>query len=504
MGRFGRWCFLPLSLMFAAFVGASPALAKDGVVEILGVVQAMPAAGLVGNWTIAGRAVRTDAATVIKQELGAIGVGATVEAKGTAQGDGSTLATVIEVKQGVPGGGGGGGGGGGDDRGEVLGAIESLPPGGLLGTWRVAGRTVNVVSTTRLQQEQGGFRVGATVEVHGLADAAGVITASAVEVKSGGAAAPVPPPAEMELEIMGAITSLPAAGLIGDWQVGGRFVRVTAATVLDAEHGAFAVGASVEVHGRPDPLGVLNATRIERVAGNGAPVPALMFWGKVEALPAAATMPVGLWKIGGRLVSVSPSTAIRQNDAALAVGAIVEVHGWLQADGVVEASEIETRTAQGAIPGQGERAVEFVNDKLGHYFVTAFPAEIALLDGGAFNGAWRRTGESFRVGGGPASVCRFYGLPPKGPDSHFFTVDAAECGKVMGEYQAWTYEAHAFSITPPVAGACPQGLVSVRRFYNNPGQGADMNHRYVTSAAAAGETRGRGWIEEGVVMCAQP
>jgi hypothetical protein len=95
-------------------------------------------------------------------------------------------------------------------------------------------------------------------------------------------------------------------------------------------------------------------------------------------------------------------------------------------------------------------------------------------------------------------------MPPKGPDSHFFTVDAAECAHVMGAWQAWTFESHAFAITPAAAGACPAGLVAVRRFYNNPAVGADMNHRYVTSAAVAAEMRGKGWVEEGVVMCAQP
>jgi hypothetical protein len=487
--------------MIAMAVGGTAA-AKDGVIEILGTVQAMPASGLVGDWTIAGRPVRTDGATVVKQELGRIGVGATVEAKGVDGGGGVVLATVIEVKQGVP-------GSlppiaGGDDRGEFTGAIEAMPSSGLVGSWRIAGRAVVVVAATRLQQELGGFRVGAIVEVHGLADGAGVVTASAIEVKSGGATAPVFPGAGAELEIVGAIDALPATGLVGDWRVGGRLVRVAATTVLDAEHGAFAIGATVEVHGITDPLGALVATRIERKLGNGAPAPALRFWGTVEAMPSAATAPIGLWRVGGRLVSVSASTAIRQNDGTLGIGAIVEISGWAQGDGTVLAHEMETRRAIGAVPGQASAAIEYVNDRLGHYFITAFPAEIAALDAGAHRGEWRRTGASFNVGGGSAAVCRFYGLPPKGPDSHFFTVDAAECEKVMRDYATWTYEAHAFSIAAPVAGTCAAGLVPVTRFYNSPSAGADMNHRYVTSAQGAAEMRGRGWIEEGVVMCARP
>ena len=500
----GRWMRQAAAVAFAmiAMAVAGTATAKDGVIEILGTVQAMPAAGLVGDWTIAGRAVRTDGATVIKQELGRIGVGAAVELKGVDAGGGVVLATTIEVKQGVP--------GtpppiaGGDDRGEFTGAIEAMPPSGLVGSWRIAGRAVVVVAATRLQQELGGFRVGAIVEVHGLADGAGVVTASAIEVKSGGAGTPVPPGPAADLEVVGTIDALPAAGLLGDWRVGGRLVRVSATTLLDAEHGPFALGAVVEVHGVTDPLGALVATRIERTAGNGAPAPALRFWGTVEAMPAAATAPIGLWRVGGRLVSVSASTAIRQNDGLLRLGAIVEVSGWTQGDGIVLAHELETRSAIGAVPGQASAAIEYVNDRLGHYFITAFPAEIAALDAGAHRGEWRRTGASFNVGGGSAAVCRFYGLPPKGPDSHFFTVDAAECEKVMRDYAAWTYEAHAFSVTAPLAGACPVGTTPVTRFFNNPAVGADMNHRYVTSAQAAVEMRGRGWIEEGVVMCARP
>ena len=471
------------------------AFAKAGVVEINGVVQAMPASGLIGSWTIAGRALRTDSATVIKQELGAIGVGALVEVKGSEDAGGNVLATIIEVKQGVgtppPGPG---------LTGEFTGAVQAMPAGSLLGLWTIAGRSVQVVSTTILNQELGGFAIGATVEVHGTVAAGGAVTASRMEVKAGGAPGPVP--GGSPLEVMGPIETLPASGFVGTWRVGGRNVIVAATTVLDNEHGAFEIGVTVEVHGSPDKSGALAATRIERVAGNGAPVPGLKFWGTIEILPSTPGF-IGVWKVGGRTVNVGASTALRVNDGPIVIGAIVEVDGWKQTDGAIEAHEIETRTSMGGLAGQGPLAVEYANAALGHYFLTAFAGDIALLDSGAFGGAWKRTGESFRTGGA-AAVCRFYGLPPKGPDSHFFTVDAGECEHVMNQWQAWTFEAHAFATTPATAGACPSGLVSVSRFYNNPTVGADMNHRYVTSAAVAAEMRGKGWIEEGVVMCALP
>lgn len=481
-----------LALLFLLSVVASPSFAKEGVVEINGVVQAMPASGLIGAWTIAGRSVRTDPATIVKQQLGAIGIGALVEVKGVDEGGGVTLATTIEVKQGAsapP---------AGTPSGDFTGAVESMPSGTLIGSWTIAGRKVDVLTTTVLKQELGGFAVGTIVEVHGTVGAGGVVAASMIEVKSGGTTAP--PPTASTLEIVGPVESLPATGTTGTWRVAGRSVIVGTTTVLANEHGAFAVGVTVEVKGTAAAGGALAATRIERVAGNGAPSAALKFWGSIEALPASAGF-IGVWRISGRVVNVGASTALRVNNGPIAVGAIVEVDGWLQADGAVEAQEIETRTSMGSLPGQGPFAVEYVNAALGHYFVTAFSDEIALLDGGAFAGAWKRTGESFKTGGA-AAVCRFYGMPPKGPDSHFFTVDAAECEHVMTTWQAWTFEAHAFATSPPAAGACAAGLVSVRRFYNNPSAGAAMNHRYVTSAAAADEMRGKAWIEEGVVMCA--
>ena len=206
---------LSFLLLFFAPLAAS---AKDGVVEINGVVQSMPASGLIGSWTIAGRAVRTDAATVIKQQLGAIGVGAVVEAKGVDDGNGVTLATTIEVKQGVssppP----------GTPSGDFTGAIQSMPTGTLLGTWTIAGRTVQVLTTTVLKQELGGFAVGATVEVHGTVGSDGTLVASSLEVKAGGAAAPVP--SDSGLEVTGVVESLPASGLVGTWRVAGRDVIV--------------------------------------------------------------------------------------------------------------------------------------------------------------------------------------------------------------------------------------------------------------------------------------
>src|SRR5439155_6401457 len=337
-------------------------------------------------------------------------------------------------------------------------------------------------------------------EVEGLADANGVIVASQIELKSGGTPAPQPEPDD--LEIVGTIEALPAGGLIGTWQVAGRSVVVTAATELDAENGPFAVGVTVEVKGALGSTGEVDATEIESMPGSGASEPALEFFGTVDALPSGASGLIGVWNIGGKLVNVTAQTVV-EADAAIVVGTAVEVSGWQQSDGMIDAQKIEVETEVGAMAGIGPQAVEFFDSQLGHFFVTASTAEIAALDAGAFGGAWQRTGQTFNVGGTTA-VCRFYGMPPRGPDSHFFTADPAECSFVMGQFSAWTFEGHAFAVTPAVAGQCPAGLLPVHRFFNNPSTADAINHRFTVTQQAFNETVAMGWIDEGVVMCTQP
>ena len=492
-----------LGIAFLTCFGATSAVADDDMgdneVEFTGIVQAIPGSGLIGNWTIAGTTVQANASTEFDQENGAIGVGAVVTVEGTLQGDGSVLAQQIEVKTGV--GAPPGGSPPGDDEGDFTGAIQSLPPSGLLGTWVVAGRTVQVVSTTSLEQENGGFAVGAIVEVEGLPDVNGVIVASKIELESGGTSTPQPEPEDVE--IVGTIDALPASGLIGTWQVAGRSVIVTAATELDAENGAFAVGVTVEVEGALDATGNLIAAQIESKPGSGASEPSLEFFGTVNALPGGASGLIGVWNVGGKLVNVTAQTVIDVEEGPIVVGAVVDVSGWLQPDGMIDALEIETQTEEGAMPGVGAQAVEFFSSQLGHFFVTASTAEIAALDAGAFGGAWQRTGQTFNVGGTMA-VCRFYGMPPRGPDSHFFTADPAECSFVMAQFSGWTFEGHAFAVTPAVGGQCPSGLLPVNRFFNNPATADAINHRFTVTQQAFDQTLAMGWTNEGVVMCTQP
>ncbi|MBP8295657.1 MAG: hypothetical protein KAX84_06085, partial [Burkholderiales bacterium] len=152
---------------------------------------------------------------------------------------------------------------------------------------------------------------------------------------------------------------------------------------------------------------------------------------------------------------------------------------------------------------------EFHNGALDHYFITADPNEMAAIDNGGAGPGWARTGATFPAGG-PTAVCRFYGSQSPGPNSHFYTIDAAEC-QALKDLQAatpetdkrWNFESNDFLSTPPVDRQCPAGTTPVYRAYNNGfARGIDSNHRITSDLAAIQQTIARGWSDEGVVMCA--
>ncbi|MCC7327269.1 MAG: hypothetical protein IT521_10760 [Burkholderiales bacterium] len=155
----------------------------------------------------------------------------------------------------------------------------------------------------------------------------------------------------------------------------------------------------------------------------------------------------------------------------------------------------------------GERiAIEYFNDSLGHYFITAEPAEAASLDAGAPVAGWHRSGFDFKVrpAGDPRgrAACRFFGTPGIGPNSHFYTIDSDECAKVKAD-PFWTYESIAFNADAPIAGDCPDDRIPVIRVYNN-GIDGQASHRYTTSRHEVRQLVDAGWGIEGTVFCAIP
>jgi len=155
---------------------------------------------------------------------------------------------------------------------------------------------------------------------------------------------------------------------------------------------------------------------------------------------------------------------------------------------------------------------EFFNVDLVHYFMTADPAEGAAIDRGDAGPGWLRTGAPLgrAWSGGDSSlvpVCRFYGNPALGadgkrlgPNSHFYTADAAECASVRND-PGWIFEGEVFRVLAPAGGTCAQGTAPVLRVYNGRFAQNDSNHRYTLDSAMAAQMTGQGWTAEGVVFC---
>lgn len=219
-----------------------------------------------------------------------------------------------------------------------------------------------------------------------------------------------------------------------------------------------------------------------------------------------STLPVG---ITPQPPSVGPRQTVHSVVGPLSAGTytvVTRVH-MVKADGSIEdcfpaTSSLTIKAAVG--PLQLVPAVEFYNAALDHYFITVNPAEIADLDTGVHTG-WTRTGLAFNVfaamasGGAGSPVCRFYGLPSAGLDSHFYTVSADECAIIPSKFAgAWVLEnGDAFEAVPaPVPdGDCATGFVPVFRLWN---QRKDSNHRFTTDKDVALAMIAKGYFLEGV------
>lgn len=162
--------------------------------------------------------------------------------------------------------------------------------------------------------------------------------------------------------------------------------------------------------------------------------------------------------------------------------------------------------------------IEYYNATLDHYFITADRVESAALDHGVFAG-WKRTRQSFHatVGNRPnpigVPVCRLYGNPAWGLDTHFYTANLQECSDLANNSGgAWKLEgADVFRITiaDTTTGACPPGMTPIFRLFNN--RLPDVNHRFTTSVQIRDQMIARGYILEGygppasaVSMCSAP
>jgi hypothetical protein len=146
------------------------------------------------------------------------------------------------------------------------------------------------------------------------------------------------------------------------------------------------------------------------------------------------------------------------------------------------------------------QAVEYYYADWDYYFETSFPDEQAVLDGGAFGGVWKRTGQKFNVwtkgSATTPGACRFFSTSFAPKSSHFYTPSPEECASVKVNPD-WQFEAIAFYVRLMDAdGNCQGGTIPLYRLYNN-GMGGAPNHRYTTDINIFNQMTALGWVFEG-------
>src|SRR5579862_466835 len=151
--------------------------------------------------------------------------------------------------------------------------------------------------------------------------------------------------------------------------------------------------------------------------------------------------------------------------------------------------------------------IEYHDGADDQYFLTADANEISLLDTGGLGPDWSRTGVTFGAWPVDASdalalpVCRFFGVPGVGPDSHFYTAYPSECDAVRNN-PYWIEEGVTFREMLPVSGACADGFDTVKRLWKPGTAVVDTRHRYVIDPSIASAMQAQGWVLEGPVFCA--
>jgi hypothetical protein len=214
-----------------------PAGRPGFVVKFVGSVDALPADGLYGEWTIAGRKVTVPVGAFIDEHKGAVAVGDMVRVTALLSLNGALTAVEIQVQENE----GHGGHGHEGQFTEFMAPIDGLPANNtLFGDWMVDGKTVHVAQGTLIISHDQPITVGLQVKVWGFVLDDGTIRAKQVETIV---------QRKPEVIHIGMITQLPSNGLIGTWTVGNRQVEVTNQTILLTKQGRNDGGGDNEGHG---------------------------------------------------------------------------------------------------------------------------------------------------------------------------------------------------------------------------------------------------------------
>lgn len=375
------WQVASVLVMVALLAGlaAVPAAADSptsGDAMVVGIIEQMPAGGLVGEWVIGGQTVIADEQTTFDDSFGPFAVGAYAVAMGYRQ-MGQFRAWLIKTAD--PGSGGGGGHHGYNFR-HLFGYVEQMPQNGFSGTWVIDDQSFETVPLTRFIEMHGRLTVGAYVHVMFYVEN-DVNYALMIATVPEGMGGHWGPGGGMGGHFFGYVGSIPE-GRVGTWVISDESVEVTDRTHLVEWYAPLKVGSYVFVHYWVVD-GVKYASVIGTVpegTGGGGPVGGHYF-GYVEVMPANG---IGTWTISGLDFVADESTVLRESHGPLGEDAYVHVRFVPQEDGSLYAQVIDTipdGTGMGGHGGMGWG-----------YFGTVD----SMPDNGPL-GTWTISGEQFQV-----------------------------------------------------------------------------------------------------------
>ncbi len=226
-----------------------------------GVVKSLPADPHNGDWVVTTQmmsgtvdvTVHVSGVTKITLEDGVtLSVGSNVQVEGLIQPDKSVTASEIDVQSGPPMPG---------KRIEFLGQIMSLPVSGTVGVWTVGTYTVNVSSTTHIDNDGKPIKVGDFANVEGILATDGSVNAQNIEIHHSNKL----PPTQSYIKFYGDVTVVPTTtNHVGDWTVNSITVHVSTTTKIDFEGSTFpTVPFRAEVKGILNSDGSVTAIQIE-------------------------------------------------------------------------------------------------------------------------------------------------------------------------------------------------------------------------------------------------
>jgi hypothetical protein len=218
----------------------------------------------------------------------------------------------------------------------VVGRVEAMPPSGLIGAWRIAGRDFATNANTEFRTYKGRFALGACVEVEFTGASPFTVTKLAVKNNEDCGAAPGSTPTPDRNRARGPVEEMPQSGLIGAWRIGGAAYTVNAGSQLRQEH-PFVLGACVDVEFVPN-TGPRQVTRMRtidpRACNNQATPPpsetpeageqnGLEVYGRIDSFPASL---IGVWIVNRVEYTATTTTEFKQERGAFAAGRCVKLH----------------------------------------------------------------------------------------------------------------------------------------------------------------------------------